>query len=408
MHDREEQMDNIRIGSKNLIKNINKGLVIKEIRKHGPISRTEVSNNLNLGLSTITKICDQLLEEDLIHEIGEGESTGGRKPINLIFNNNYGYIIGIKIENQRVLFSLTDLEPAILHTETYSFPRNTPFSTVYNLMLKGINSLLKNIQERKGQLLGIGIAISGIVNHLEGELISSTLLGWDNINFKKTLEAKYGVNVYLDNDVNCYTLAQKWLGKGRSNSDFVCVTIGEGIGAGIIINNRLYRGHLGGTGEIGHMIINVGGNQCYCGQRGCLETYASEDYIISYVRNKTGKDYTIEEIISRAYDDDEVCIQAISSAGENIGFGLINVIMHYNPEKIILGGKGLKEKDFIIPHILKTMNNNWFNRIGVETKLEVDGLGNEYFLLGASILVLSALLEIPIYKEQETLLDSMV
>ncbi len=401
-------MDNLRIGSKNLIKNINKGLVIKEIRKHGPLSRTEVSNNLNLGLSTVTKICDQLLEEDLIHEIGEGESTGGRKPINLVFNNAYGYIIGIKIENQRVLFALTDLEPVILHTETYNFPRKAPFSTVYELILRGIDTLCKNIENKKGQLLGIGIAISGIVNHLEGELISSTLLGWGNINFKKNLEEKYGVSIYLDNDVNCYTLAQKWLGKGRANSDFICVTIGEGIGAGVIINNRLYRGYLGGTGEVGHMIINVGGNQCYCGQRGCLETYASEDYIINYVKGRTGKEYTIEEIISRAYDNDNDCIQAISSAGENIGYGLINVIMHYNPEKIILGGKGLKEKDFIIPRIEETMNNNWFKRIGVDTKLEIDSLGNENFLLGASIVVLSALLEIPIYKEQETLLDSMV
>src|SRR5690554_4735597 len=115
-------MDNIRIGSKNLIKNINKGLVINEIRNKGPISRTEISNNLDLGLSTITKICEQLQNEDLIYEIGEGDSTGGRKPINMVFNNRYGYIIGIKIENQKIIVSLTDLEPVILHTKSFNFP----------------------------------------------------------------------------------------------------------------------------------------------------------------------------------------------------------------------------------------------------------------------------------------------
>jgi N-acetylglucosamine repressor len=401
-------MQNIRIGSKNLIKNINKGLVIREIRKSGPISRTEVSNNLNLGLSTVTKICDQLLEENLIYEIGEGESTGGRKPINLLFNNKYAYIITIKIENESLIFSLTDLEPIIIHTKSVAFPRKSPFSEVFRLMLEGIDSLQKDIREMNGQLLAIGIAISGIVNHLKGILISSTLLGWEDINFKKDLEERYETNVYIDNDVNCYTLAQKWLGKGKENTNFVCVTIGEGIGAGVIINNRLYRGNLGGAGEIGHMIINVDGNQCYCGQRGCLETYASEDYIVGYVRNITGEEYSIEEIISRAYNNDKACIEAISSAGKSIGYGLINVIMHYNPEKIILGGKGLKERDFIIPHIKEIMNNNWFKHIGMETKLEIDDLGNEYFLLGASILALSILLEIPIYKEQETLLDNML
>ncbi|HLV10192.1 MAG TPA: ROK family transcriptional regulator [Halanaerobiales bacterium] len=401
-------MDNIRIGSKNLIKNINKSLVINEIRQKGPISRTEISNKLKLGLSTVTKICEQLQNEDLIYEIGEGDSTGGRKPINLVFNNRYGYIIGIKIENQKVITSLTDLEPSILHKETSNFPRKASFDIVYDLVVAGIDRLLKKVKTQRGQVLGIGIAISGIINHLKGELVSSTLLGWRNIDFKNTLEQRYGINVYLDNDVNCYTLAQNGLGKGKDNNDFVCVTIGEGIGAGVIINNRLYRGFLGGAGEIGHMIINANGKECYCGQQGCLETCASEDFIVEYVKDKSGQGYDIEEIISRAYDNDQSCIEAISIAGRNIGYGLINVIMHYNPEKIILGGKGLKEKDFIVPHILETLNNNWFKRIGVETGLEIDDLGNKYFLLGASILVLSELLEIPIYKEQETLLDSMV
>lgn len=401
-------MDNLRIGNRSLIKNINKGLVIKEIRKNGPLSRTEISQRTRLGLSTVTKICDELFAEKLIIEIGEGESTGGRKPINLVFNNNYGYIIGVKIENERIIFALTDLEPAVITQFSYKFEKKASFQSVHELLIKGIEKINDEIVKKNGQLLGIGIAVSGIVDHINGRLISSTLLGWQDINFKKELESRFGVVVYLDNDVNCYALAQKWSGKGRGSSNFVCVTIGEGIGAGVIVNGRLFRGTLGGAGEIGHMIVNVEGNQCYCGQRGCLETYASEDFIINYVREKSGKIYTIEEIIDKAYDDDPVCIDAIRTAGRHIGYGLVNVIMLYNPEKIILGGKGLKEKDFIIPHIQETMNQNWFKKIGVKTGLEIDGLGNEFFLLGAAILVLSELLEIPIYKDQETLLDSMV
>lgn len=399
-------MDNLRIGNKKLIKNINKGLVIKEIRKNGPISRTQISQNTNLGLSTITKICDELLEEELIYDVGEGESTGGRKPINLKFNDNYGYIIGIKIENERIILALTNLKPSIISIKSIDYIRKSSFEVVKKLLIKALDELVDKISE--GQFLGIGIAVSGIVDHINGRLISSTLLGWEDIDFKDFLQDRYNTNVYVDNDVNCYALAQKWVGKGKDYNNFVCVTIGEGIGAGIIINNRLYRGAMGGAGEIGHMVINAGGRQCYCGQRGCLETYASEDYIIDTVKGNTGETYTIEEIIERAYKGDKHCIDAISTAGEHIGYGLINVIMHHNPQKIILGGKGLKEKDFIVPHILKAMNENWFDRIGVHTELEIDGLGTEYFLLGASILVLSELLEAPIYKGQETLLDSIV
>lgn len=401
-------MDNLRTGNRGLIKNINKGLIIREIRKNGPLSRTEIARKTKLGLSTITKICDELFHEKLIFEVGEGESTGGRKPINLVFNHDYGYIIGIKIENERLVFALVNLEPAVISQFSYRYEKKASYKVVKELLIKGIERLKKEIGEKKGQLLGIGIAVSGIVDHINGRLISSTLLGWQKIDFKKELEKRFDVAVYLDNDVNCYALAQKWAGKGRENSDFVCVTIGEGIGAGVIVNGKVFRGAVGGAGEIGHMIINVEGNQCYCGQRGCLETYASEDFIINYVREKSGRLYTIEEIIDKAYADDPVCIDAISIAGRHIGCGLVNVIMHFNPEKIILGGKGLKEKDFMIPHIEETLRKNWFDKIGVKTVLEVDSLGNEYFLLGASILVLSELLEMPIYKDQETLLDSIV
>ncbi|WP_069649069.1 ROK family protein [Caloranaerobacter ferrireducens] len=401
-------MENLRIGNKSLIKDINRALVIREIRNKGPISRTQISKNTKLVLSTITKICDELLEQNIIFSVGEGKSTGGRKPINLVFNNNYSYIIGVKIEDKHIIMALTNLKPIIISTKVYEYAKRATFDTVHELLIKGISELVEEIKERNGKLQGIGIAVSGIVDQENGRLISSSLLGWKNINFKSIIKEKFNVSVYLDNDVNCYALAQKWFGKGKDNRNFVCVTIGEGIGSGIIIDDRLYRGAIGGAGEIGHMIINVDGRQCYCGQRGCLEAHASEGFIIEYVKEKTGKLYTIEQIIELAGKGDADSLEAIKIACNNIGYGLINVIMHFNPEKIIISGKEIKEKKFIISNILESMNENWFHKVGAyETKIEIDELSNEKFLLGASILVLSELLGEPIYKDKKTLINNI-
>lgn len=406
---------NLRRGTKDLIKDLNRALVIEEVRRQGPISRTDAARNTNLGLSTITKIVDDLIAQNLLVEVGEGASNGGRKPINLLFNNDYGYVIGIKIEEKQVILGLTNLAPMLHEKKTYQYKLNTKVEEVLAYIDMGIQELQEAIRERNGRLLGIGIAVSGVINQQMGALRYSSLLGWENVEFKRLLEDRYHVPIYVDNDVNCYVIAEKWLGKGMKWKNFALVSIGKGIGAGFVIDEKIYRGKFGGAGEIGHSIIKAGGRKCYCGQQGCLEAYAGEDYILDYVKKNAESDQdsylskddlNISEVILAARNGNSVALDAFKKAGEYIGYGLINIIMFFNPEAIILAGEGLEEQEFIVPYIKKQVQQNWINKDeSYDTPIVISLLDPQSFILGAAILVIADLLSAPIYNDSRILIE---
>ncbi|ABY92056.1 ROK family transcriptional regulator [Thermoanaerobacter sp. X514] len=403
----------LRIGNKELIKDINRSLVINEIRMNGPISRTDISKNLNLGLSTVTNIVEELESQNLVHEVGEADSTGGRKPILLEFNYNYGYIIGIKIEENNLIFALTNLKSEIIEKRVVPFKKGTNSNTVLNMVVENIEKLITKIPYNKN-LMGIGVAVSGLVDQQKGKLIYSGMLNWSNVEIGNILENKFNVPVYIDNDVNAYTLAELWYGHGRELNNFIVVTYGSGIGSGIVINKKLYTGDFGGAGEIGHMVLVAEGRKCECGQRGCLEAYASEDFIVDYIRDNIKmyseskidltEDLSIEKVYEYAKEGDMLAIDVLRLSAKYLGYGLLSVINLLNPSTIILAGEGMIAKDIILPVINDIVKNNFFKMHEKKVQIKVSELGDEGWVIGASTLAISKLFEIPLYEGQDNAL----
>lgn len=403
----------LRIGNKELIKDINRSLVINEIRMNGPISRTDISKNLNLGLSTVTNIVEELENQNLVHEVGEADSTGGRKPILLEFNYNYGYIIGIKIEENNLIFALTNLKSEIIEKRVVPFKKGTNSNTVLNMVVENIEKLITKIPYNKN-LMGIGVAVSGLVDQQKGKLIYSGMLNWSNVEIGNILENKFNVPVYIDNDVNAYTLAELWYGHGRELNNFIVVTYGSGIGSGIVINKKLYTGDFGGAGEIGHMVLVAEGRKCECGQRGCLEAYASEDFIVDYIRDNIKmyseskidltEDLSIEKVYEYAKEGDMLAIDVLRLSAKYLGYGLLSVINLLNPSTIILAGEGMIAKDIILPVINDIVKNNFFKMHEKKVQIKVSELEDEGWVIGASTLAISKLFEIPLYEGQDNAL----
>jgi glucokinase-like ROK family protein len=403
----------LRIGNKELIKDINRSLVINEIRMNGPISRTDISKNLNLGLSTVTNIVEELENQNLVHEVGEADSTGGRKPILLEFNYNYGYIIGIKIEENNLIFALTNLKSEIIEKRVVPFKKGTNSNTVLNMVVENIEKLITKIPYNKN-LMGIGVAVSGLVDQQKGKLIYSGMLNWSNVEIGNILENKFNVPVYIDNDVNAYTLAELWYGHGRELNNFIVVTYGSGIGSGIVINKKLYTGDFGGAGEIGHMVLVAEGRKCECGQRGCLEAYASENFIVDYIRDNIKmyseskidltEDLSIEKVYEYAKEGDMLAIDVLRLSAKYLGYGLLSVINLLNPSTIILAGEGMIAKDIILPVINDIVKNNFFKMHEKKVQIKVSELGDEGWVIGASTLAISKLFEIPLYEGQDNAL----
>ena len=401
-------MKNLRIGNKQLIKDLNRSLVIEKIRRSGPLSRTDISKSLNLGLSTITNIVEELKNENLVFETGEADSTGGRKAILLEFNYKLGYTIGIKIEEDHIILALTDLKASILDKEDKFFRKGESADKVIELLIKGIDSLIIKNNILKSQLMGIGVAISGLVNIQEGILTRSSLLGWHEVNIKKSIEEFIDVPVFIDNNVNAYALAELELGFGKTHENFICISVGAGVGAGIVIDKKLYYGKFGGAGEIGHSIIQVNGYPCHCGQHGCSEMYVSDKFFTNEGPNLLKEKYpksllkdssfSPKEVYESAMGGDELAMELLKKSGEYLGVTLVNVINTINPSIIVLVGERMVVKDLFIHHAMKIAKQNFFSPASFDTKVYVSNLGEDAWVIGASLLAINHLFEVPIYK----------
>lgn len=371
-----------RTGNKDLIKDINIYHCINAIRSHELISRAEISKEIKLAQSTVTKIINPLVENGLIVEVGDGTSTGGRKPINLKFNNDYGFIISVKIEASKLIVALCNLSPAILSTTITDFQLGLSYDALKPILIKSIRDIMKD------RVFAIGITISGIVDDDSGILISSTLLGWSNVHLRDDLKKEFGINVYIENDVNAFAIYQFNSEFGRNHNSFVCMTVGEGVGSGIVIDGKLYKGEFGGAGEIGHQILFPGGKQCYCGQKGCLEMYVNEDEVLRRIEQKIGRAVTYNQVFRENEVDKTIVDNTMLEVYNYVGIAVINLIMQMNPQRIIIGVKKEVDTELLESYLKEIIRENWFyKKAKMETEICFTVLVNEKFVIGMAQIV---------------------
>lgn len=399
-------MRNLRRGSKELIKDINRALVIEEIRVKGPISRTAIARNTDLGLSTITNIVEELMKENLVCEYGAGTSQGGRKPILLRYNGQFGLVAGIKLENKQILFCAADLNATILFKSRVSYDSHTTGEQIQSIIIAEV----RQIVDRFGPgytFCGIGIATSGLIDRGGKRLIYSPILTWKDVDLGSVGE-HFQVPVFIDNDANVFALAQMWIGVAKQYTNFVGITVGIGVGAGIVINGEIFRGELGGAGELGHMIIEKNGLMCHCGQRGCLEAYAGDRFLIREARSIIAQGIptqlsgyskiTPESVYEAADNGDLVAQEILFTQGENLGIGLKNLVHLMNPAAIILGGEGLRGKEYMLQGLEKELASHFFTPHEQKLHFHVSDIGEDDWLIGACALVVKDLFKAPLYR----------
>jgi len=401
-------MDNIRRGNKQLIKELNRAIVINTILNYGPVSRTRISEITDLGLSTVSNIVADLIKRELIYETGEEESSGGRRAILLEFNCNDRFVLGIKIGLDGILIGLVNMKSKILDQHFIPSPVKSSEKIVLEVLIKAIRDLInkKHIQAEK--IVGCGIGISGLVNQKEGILVFSKILGWKKIRFKELLEKEFNFPIFIDKDVNTLTLAEKRFGVGKNINNFICITIGKGVGAGIVIKGDIYHGSYGGAGDFGHIIIDKDGPLCYCGKRGCLETFSSDKFIINKIKEALSnqqetiiKDLnfiTVDTVIKAAQEGDIISKNIFQEVGKNLAMGIVSLISLFDPELIVVGGEGVKAGELIFPTMRKVIRDNFPYK--KEIKIIPLQPGEEGWIIGAAELVLSEVFKTPIFKSK--------
>ncbi len=408
-------MDNIRRGNKQLIKELNRAIVINTILNYGPISRTRISEFTDLGLSTVSNIVADLIKKELIYETGEEESSGGRRAILLEFNCNDRFVLGIKIGLDGIIIGLVNMKSKILDQHFIPSPVKSSEKIVLEVLIKAIRDLINKNHIKAEKIVGCGIGVSGLVNQKEGILVFSKILGWKKIRFKEFLEKEFNFPIFVDKDVNALTLTEKRFGVGKKINNFICITIGKGVGAGIVIKGDIYHGSYGGAGDFGHIIIDKDGPLCYCGKRGCLETFSSDQFIINKIKEALSnqqdtiiKDFlkkkedlnsiTVDTVLEAAQKGDIISKNIFQEVGKNLAMGIVNLISLFDPELIVVGGEGVKAGELIFPTMRKVIRDNFpFKK---EIKIVPLQPGEEGWIIGAAELVLSEVFKTPIFKSK--------
>lgn len=327
-------------GNQQLVKQINKSLVLEKVMNEAPISRAFIAQQLGLNKGTVSSLVSELIEERLVFETGRGKSSGGRRPVMLTFNKNAGYSIGIDLGVNYILSILTDLKGNIIK-EIYQHITERDFEIVYQYLKTSIKELIISTPDSPYGIVGIGVGVPGIVNN-HGEILIAPNLHWRNINLKEIIEKDFNIPVVIENEANAGAYGEKLYGAGKDYKNMIYVSAGIGIGVGIIINGELFTGAHGFSGEMGHSTIVVNGKKCSCGSEGCWERYASEKALLEEVEKRNildSKQVSIEKLIDAAESGNENVIEIFYEIGKYLAVGINNIINTFNPEQVIIGNR---------------------------------------------------------------------
>lgn len=368
------------------IKNQNQRVILNEIVRHDQISRAKLAKITRLNKATISSQISSLIEKNLVKEIGTGLSSGGRKPVMLVFNKNAGYAIGVDIGVNYILTVLTDLEGGMIYSD-YCEIEDPSFDMVKSVIIERIRLVASKAPSSPYGIIGIGAGVHGFVN-LQQKVLFTPNSRWRNVDLKQLLEEHFDCPVWVDNEANAGAYGEKLFGALKHCSNGIYVSIGIGIGIGIIVNDQLYRGTEGFSGGMGHMSIDFNGRQCGCGNKGCWELYASEKAFydqLCKVKNK--QRITLEEATKCIRENDSETIRELEKLGCYLGIGLTNIINAFNPEAIVLRSNLIQANPIVLNAIQSTITSRVSKYVRQNHQIYLSQLNRNATAMGAAAFI---------------------
>lgn len=392
-------MNPIPRGNRNLIRSINRFILLNAIKTQGEISRVALAHMIGLSPATVTTITGQLIQEGLVFEKATGYSTGGRPPIMLALNPRGGFVIGIKLMEGHAVGALTDLNATILAKDSIGVA-DKQVETSIEMLVTLVNRLIQGSDIRKKQLMGVGIGLAGVIDFAHGIVRQNPFFGWRNIQLRNLLETRLRVPVYIDNDVNTLSLSEKWLNQGQAEDNFIVITVGRGIGMGIVIDGQIYRGKGGGAGEFGHVVVDPNGPLCDCGRHGCLESYVSDRALVAEARREVSPDIAdLDDLIRCEAAGQAEAAKVLTRAGMLLGRHIANLVNVLDPKLIIISGEGIRMGEVFLSAVRTAFHDCVMPGLAEDTEIRVNSWGDDIWALGAASLVIAEIFKSPIQKE---------
>lgn len=392
-------MARLRRGSPALIRDLNRSAVLALIGTQGPIARAEIARRLSLSAATVTEVTRDLVADGLIRVVDQAPSNGGRPGLLLGLVAEAAHALGVKIAADHLAIVRVNLDGEVLARS------DEPFDAIAPDAVAQLTGHLRAAIERAAgtRLLGIGLGVAGIVD--ARGIVEAPILGWRHVALGPTLREQLGLPVLIDNDVNTLAVAERLYGRGREVENFLTVTIGRGVGLGIVVGGDLYRGARGGAGEFGHVTADPDGPLCTCDKRGCLEALVADPALVrqgieaGLLAPAVSIPQGIERLRALADAGDPAARRIFAQAGAVLGravAGLINVL---SPQLVLVSGEGTSAW----PHLAGAFGDEVARGTFAPLRgvaIEVDPWDDAKWARGAAALVLRATFATPLYERQ--------
>ena len=394
------------------VRRMNRAVILQVFRTHPTLSRAHLAAETGLNPSTVSDIISELIQENLIRETDLIKSHTGRPGRLLELNPEGGCALGIEINVDYIEFLVTDFAANVLWRKKLA---STPDVGQEEIILQ-VSKLAKKasvfIQKSKSRLLGVGVGVPGLVDVSSGLLRYAPNLHWVNVPIRDVLARFFNCPIYVENEANAAALGEYYFGAARNVKDFIYLSAGIGLGSGIVIGGKLFRGMFGYAGEAGHMTLDVNGDICGCGKRGCWETFvgplaverrvqrslaAGAKSVLTDMAKGDLKNIVFDDVLQAARTGDQIAIDALDVVAFYLGIGIANLVNLFNVEVIVLGGALSKASPFILKEVERVVSENTLPPGKEHLRIILSAHGADACVMGAIALVLDDILREPVF-----------
>ncbi|MFE4468442.1 ROK family protein [Leifsonia sp. NPDC056824] len=324
-------------GSQTSLREANRARIVDAIKKHGGLTQVELAGATGLSPATVSNIVKELATSGVLHTAQSIRS--GRRAQHVTLAHALGLVVGVHFSTRHLRVALADVANTVVAENHMPLAKDHRADNELDKVALLLNDMLDSVDASRDEVLAVGLAVPAPLDRATGTIARSGIMrGWDGVVIAEALERRVKRPVFIDNAANLTALAESRLGAGRGKRTSITLDVGDGIGAGLLLNGQLFRGTNGVAGEFGHTTIRENGPLCRCGNRGCLEAIAGGPAVLDELRDHLGS-LKLGDVVLQAMAGDARCIRAIADAGRHIGIATANLCNLLDPERVVVGGE---------------------------------------------------------------------
>lgn len=355
-----------RTGDQALVRQINLAIILDQLRENAPLSRAALAEKTGLNKTTVSSLVSELINHQLVCEIGIESAGIGRPSVQLTLNPKAGFVVSADVGVDYINIISTDFAPHITYKQNKVISPDQDQQAIIEQVLVLLRHTISANTATQGKLLGVSLGVPGLVDYARGTLLFAPNLRWKDAPLRAILQQEFSAPILIDNEANLAALGEYHFGAARGFEEVLYISAGVGIGGGLILNGSIMRGKAGFAGEFGHMTMDPDGELCGCGNRGCWETQASQRALFEFIRTGIAHgrrsilhdaapanlhSLAVQKVVEAARSGDGLAQEALQHIAHYLGIGIASLVNALNPELVVFGGPISLAWDFLKPVI---------------------------------------------------------